>query len=79
MRTFLVEKEWDKELGSQVREKRVCIGYNTIERAKQFVETMNLECGNCPRRAALHTKYSILPNPINVRIMDTGTAPPIAK
>jgi hypothetical protein len=49
------------------RLKKIVIGYNTLDRANEFCEQMNKECGNCPRRAALHTKYTVLPNYITVR------------
>jgi len=73
MRTFLVEKEWDKEVGSQIREKRIVVGYNTISKANTFCYTMNQECSNCPRRAALHTKYEVIAPPVYIRIENETT------
>jgi len=77
-KVWLIEKEWDSNgivighndnvIGTTTkREKKIVIGYNTLDRANEFCEQMNQECGNCPRRAALHTKYTVLPNYITVR------------
>lgn len=51
------------------RLKKIAFGYTNLERAKKDVEELNRECANCPRRAALHTKYTVVPNPIHVRIV----------
>ena len=78
LKTFLIEKEWDKvnqvsqgEFVANIpgREKKIVVGYNTLEKAQEFCVIMNKECKNCPRRAALHTTYKVLENPIHVRIV----------
>lgn len=80
-KVWLVEKEWDDVsipdspiLNAVVqgpegpkRLKKIVIGYNNPTLANEFCENMNRECGNCPRRAALHTTYTVLPNFITVR------------
>jgi len=69
LKTFLVSKEWDKELGSDIRESKIAFGYTNLERAKKDVEQLNKECANCPRRTALHTVYRVITNPIYTRIL----------
>lgn len=68
LKTFLVEKEFDKQLNSTERIKQIAVGFLTLEQAQQFTEKQNKECLQCPRRSALHTKYSIIPNPVTVRM-----------
>jgi len=72
MKTFLIQKEWDKELGSDIREKKIVLGYNTISKANSFCYSMNQECSQCPRRAALHTRYEVIAPPVYIRIVDEG-------
>ena len=77
MKAFLVQKEWDKwgqykESGVKyyTREKKIVVGFNSISKANSFCYQMNQECGNCPRRAALHTKYEVIAPPVYIRIVD---------
>ena len=68
-KVFLVEKEFDKELNSTERLKKIAFGYLTLELANKAVEQLNKECLQCPRRAALHTVYRVIGSPINIRML----------
>jgi len=56
-----------------VRLKKIVVGFNSISKANSFCYQMNQECGNCPRRAALHTKYEVIAPPVYIRIENETT------